>query len=891
MDIAHLRRIGLSVYSDAPAMMLQHKPCNGHFAERALTTKTPTAATSQGPPGASPPLCERALATKAPTVSTSQGLPGASPPFCPCNLLGSAGFADSLVERSGRSPWLQPYRGGEDKGLVVFNSLTNEKEKFVPLEGNKVRWYTCGPTVYDVAHMGHARAYLTFDILRRIMQDYFGYELLYQINITDIDDKIILRSRQNKLFSDFLIEMESKSIQEVHAIVDSAVKAAGQKLRNNAPSEPAADSPLKDKQEFEKLSQEHDLKLKQYEELVAKVQAATDSKDQLMQAARDPMMAALDKAKGHTITDHSIFDAHSRHFENEYFKDMDALGVLRPDVVTRISEYMDGRVQAYVETLVDKGFAYASNGSVYFSIDAFRDRGYHYRKLVPAATTSAAEMAEGEGALVAETAEKRNENDFVVWKKSKPGEPAWPSPWGPGRPGWHIECSVMANDVHSEFLDIHGGGEDLKFPHHDNEMAQSEAYTERPQWVNYFLHAGHLHIEGLKMSKSLKNFITIRQALAEHTARQLRLMFLMQQWDKGMNYSDQAIEMARAEERKTKHFLGSLKFFLRRPHSEEVGDREAKLEASVREADRVVASALRDSFNTAKVIDVIARLREECYASLRALPSAGLAPVSDAADFIQRIFLVLGVEGLVIQKDSSDEWEAALDAFAALRAEVRQYARAKPFDAERVAAAAEAAFPSAAAAREANLLACAQAFESFIQDLQALVERGSPAKEVLDRCDEVRDKDFVALGVRLEDGSDDYFLWMFEDPAVMQQEAREQAEKVAAAVRSKLANKLDLKQKELKAAEKNSINPDALFKSGAYSDMFAEYDEAGVPTKQASGEPVSDKKRKDLKKELAKQQKEYEKIQKQAGREGLPAYLDSIRRELADLEAQLSALS
>lgn len=498
--------------------------------------------------------------------------------YCPCNLLGAAGFAAKAVERAGRAPWCQPI-AGVDKGLMVFNSVTNEKERFVPLQGKKVQWYTCGPTVYDVAHMGHARAYLTFDILRRIMKDYFGYELLYQINITDIDDKIILRSRQNKLFSDFLAEVKAKSLSEVKAIVDDAVAKAGKKLSDKAPAPVADTATVREKQEYEKLSQEHALKLKQHGELVAKVEAASGSKDELLQAAKDPMMAALDKEKGHTVTDHSIFDAHSRHFENEYFKDMDALGVLRPDVVTRISEYMDGRVQRYVEKLVDRGFCYASNGSVYFSIDAFKGRGYHYRKLVPAVTTSAAEMAEGEGALAAETAEKRNENDFVVWKKSKPGEPAWESPWGPGRPGWHIECSVMCDDVQGDCLDVHGGGEDLKFPHHDNEMAQSEAYTGRPQWANYWWHAGHLHIEGLKMSKSLKNFITIRQALAEHTARQLRLMFLMQPWDKGMNYSDQAIEMARAEERKTKHFLGSLRFFLRRPHSQEVGDREAKLEA------------------------------------------------------------------------------------------------------------------------------------------------------------------------------------------------------------------------------------------------------------------------------------------------------------------------
>jgi len=210
-------------------------------------------------------------------------------------------------------------------------------------------------------------------------------------------------------------------------------------------------------------------------------------------------------------------------------------------------------VQEYIEKLEAIGCAYCSSGSVYFDIDGFTKKGFAYRKLVPAACCSAADMEEGEGSLAATDGEKRNPNDFALWKKSKPGEPAWESKWGMGRPGWHIECSVMACHVMKEYLDIHAGGEDLKFPHHDNEIAQSEAYLDRQQWCNYFWHAGHLHIQGLKMSKSLKNFITIRQAMEMHTARQMRILFLMQQWDKGMNYSDAAMGSAKAEERKLTH--------------------------------------------------------------------------------------------------------------------------------------------------------------------------------------------------------------------------------------------------------------------------------------------------------------------------------------------------
>merc|ERR1719215_1591227 len=253
---------------------------------------------------------------------------------------------------------------------------------------------------------------------------------------------------------------------------------------------------------------------------------------------------------------------------------MENLGVLRPDVVTRISTYCDGRVQSFIERLEEMGVAYPASGGVYFDIEPFERRGYRYRKLVPAMCASAKEMEEGEGALAATDGDKKNPNDFALWKKSKAGEPAWESKWGPGRPGWHIECSVMATDINGEYLDIHAGGEDLKFPHHDNECAQSEAYLQRSQWTNYFWHAGHLHIEGLKMSKSLKNFITIRQSLEMHSARQLRIMFLMQPWDKGMNYSDQAIDMAKAEERKMKHFFGSLALWSRQPNGKSPGEQD-----------------------------------------------------------------------------------------------------------------------------------------------------------------------------------------------------------------------------------------------------------------------------------------------------------------------------
>ena len=195
---------------------------------------------------------------------------------------------------------------------------------------------------------------------------------------------------------------------------------------------------------------------------------------------------------------------------------------------------------------------------------------FHYCKLSPEQVQNAALLAEGEGKLTQEFAsEKHSPRDFALWKCSKPGEPSWPSPWGPGRPGWHIECSVMASDVfagifNSPIMDIHSGGVDLKFPHHDNEMAQAEAHAGCTQWVNYFVHAGHLDIKGFKMSKSLKNFITIRQALEQHSPRQVRLCFLLHKYNAGMDYGDNTMSHALVMERQFAEFFHNAKAVLTR---------------------------------------------------------------------------------------------------------------------------------------------------------------------------------------------------------------------------------------------------------------------------------------------------------------------------------------
>lgn len=239
----------------------------------------------------------------------------------------------------------------------------------------------CGPTVYDHSHMGHARTYIGFDVIHRILTDYFGYNVFLAMNITDIDDKIIAKA----------------------------------------------------------------------------IEAKSDFKDI------------------------------SRSMETEFFNDCRHLNIRPPNVITRVSEYIP-EIKAFIQKIIDNGYAYEQNGSVYFDVVKFSKADDHsYAKLEPTNIGDEEKLKEGEGALTATDAalEKKDKKDFALWKKVKEGEPFWESDWGPGRPGWHIECSAMVHAIFNEFpIDVHSGGADLKFPHHDNEIAQSEAYYGCDNWIN-----------------------------------------------------------------------------------------------------------------------------------------------------------------------------------------------------------------------------------------------------------------------------------------------------------------------------------------------------------------------------------------------------------------------
>ena len=632
--------------------------------------------------------------------------------------------------------------------------------------------------------------------------------------------------------------------------------------------------------EKEKLQEGIDaaqFKLVQFQEMdqaVIAIVGNTNDTAQLVETAHDAVAAALDALKGSTVTDHSIYEAHARKWERAYHADVEALGVREPDVVTRVTEFVPQIVE-YIQRIIDNGFAYVAettsdssttSKSVYFDTAAFKVAGYDYRKLKPGDQVSAEEMAEGEGALATATAssennnsapsEKKHPHDFALWKASKPtGEPAWESPWGPGRPGWHIECSVMASDIFGNNLDVHGGGVDLKFPHHDNELAQAEAYHKCNQWVNYFWHAGHLHIAGLKMSKSLKNFITIKQALQEHSPRQLRLMFLLQSWDKPMSYSDQTVDDAKAKERYFKNFFGACKAALRSHdwvalrQGWDTADRA--LHASLIETQERFHAALLDNFATDRALQALVDVVQECNKYLAA--ASNEAPpkslmIKKVARYVTQMLTVFGV------CSGSDEVGFG-DGIGGCGGSDNKEDTVAPF---------------------------VQAFVDFRDTVRgAAKQSGASSKELLDACDQVRDATLAALGVRVEDSADSS-VWKMDDPATIAREVEEKRQKQGEAAAKKREIKIARLEQELEKAIAAAVAPTDIFRL-QQQEKWATFDDAtGLPLTTAAGEALSKSQQKATVKEQKNQEKSYEKLVKVAGSP------EKIAQHLVALEAELN---
>ncbi|XP_017667941.1 cysteine--tRNA ligase, cytoplasmic isoform X1 [Pipra filicauda] len=731
----------------------------------------------------------------------------------PCKLQTSKG-------KRVQPPWSPP-EGTKHSKLCLYNSLTRSKEIFQPQNGKKVLWYCCGPTVYDASHMGHARSYISFDILRRILRDYFKYDIFYCMNITDIDDKIIKRARQNYLFERY---RENKSTPD-QLLEDVRTASELFSVKLNETTDPDK------KQMLERIQNAVKAAFDPLQEAVqAKLPAEEINRchEKLLEEAKDLLSDWLDTKFGSQVTDNSIFSKLPKFWEGEFHKDMEALNVLPPDVLTRVSEYVPEIVD-FVKKIVDNGYGYVSNGSVYFDTMKFDASEKHsYAKLVPEAVGDQKALQEGEGDLSISAdclREKRSPNDFALWKSSKPGEPSWDSPWGKGRPGWHIECSAMAGSILGESMDIHGGGFDLRFPHHDNELAQSEAYFENDHWVRYFLHTGHLTIAGCKMSKSLKNFITIKDALKKHTARQLRLAFLMHSWKDTLDYSSNTMESAIQYEKFMNEFFLNVKDILRAP-TDVTGQfqkweiQEAELNKNFYDKKAAIHESLCDNIDTRSVLEEMRSLVSQSNSYIAAKKSSREMPnrllLENISSYLTQMLKIFGA----IESD---------DALG---------------------------FPVGGNSQNINIESTVMPYLQVLSEFREGVRqiaREKKVTEVLQLSDALRDDILPELGVRFEDheGLPTVVKLVDKDTLLKEREEKKKIEEEKKRKKEEAARKKQ--QQEAAKLEKMKIPPHEMFKSEL--DKYSMFDENGFPTHDTEGKELSKGQIKKLKKLYETQEK------------------------------------
>ena len=378
--------------------------------------------------------------------------------------------------------------------MKIFNTLTRRKEEFVPLEEGKVKMYVCGPTVYNLIHIGNARPMIIFDTVRRYME-YKGYEVNYVSNFTDVDDKIIKKAIE-----------EGVSAEEV-----------------------------------------------------------------------------------------------STRYIKECKKDMADMNVNPATTAPQATQEIQGMIDM-IQTLIDKGYAYpAADGTVYFRVKKFKEYGkLSHKNLDDLQSRFRSLKVSGED-------QKEDPLDFVLWKPKKEGEPSWPSPWCDGRPGWHIECSVMSKKYLGEEIDIHAGGEDLIFPHHENEIAQSECCNGKI-FARYWMHNGFLNIDNRKMSKSLGNFRTVRQIGEQYDLQVLRFFMLNAHYRSPLNFSADLMEAAKNSLERILEAAGKLKDRKDNAAKESITEEELEL---LKEAEGFVTKfedAMDDDFNTADALAAIFEL-------------------------------------------------------------------------------------------------------------------------------------------------------------------------------------------------------------------------------------------------------------------------------------------
>lgn len=419
--------------------------------------------------------------------------------------------------------------------IVLYNTMTKEKEEFKPIEAGKVRMYACGPTVYNFIHVGNGRMSVVFDVVRRYLE-YRGYEVTYVHNFTDVDDRII-------------------------------------------------------------------------------------------NVANERGVSALD------VADQYI---------KEYLYDLELLGIKPATVNPRVTEHIP-EIIAFIEGLITKGLAYESDGDVYYRVLKFDDYGKLSRQSVE-------DLQSGVRIEIGEA--KENPLDFALWKHAKPGEISWSSPWGEGRPGWHIECSAMAMKYLGATFDIHGGGRDLCFPHHENEIAQSEGLTGQT-FANYWMHNGFVNINNEKMSKSLGNFILVRDAVKAFGGPVVRFFYLSTHYRNPINYSSDILEAAKNGLERIQTAIQNLKYALSLYATTESGTPNLELEQQLQALRQQFIVQMDDDFNTADAIATIFELTRMANTYLAA-QQFDKWELQAYLQLFAELVSVLGIE-LVSEDDLLDE--------------------------------------------------------------------------------------------------------------------------------------------------------------------------------------------------------------------------------------------
>ena len=420
--------------------------------------------------------------------------------------------------------------------LQIYNSLTRKKEIFIPLREGMVGMYVCGPTVYSDSHVGHAKSYVSFDIVVRYLR-YLRFSVLYVQNITDVGH--LLDDGEDRM-------LKQSKIEKIH-----------------------------------------------------------------------PMQIA------ETIT-------------RSYFADMDALGIIRPDISPRASGHIIEQIEI-VKQLIDKGYAYEVNGSVYFDVRKYKEYGKLSGRTI--------EESVG-GTRVEVRSEKKNPEDFALWKKAEPEHiMRWQSPWGVGFPGWHVECSAMSMKYLGETFDIHGGGLDNQFPHHECEIAQSECATGKP-FARYWIHNNLVTINGQKMSKSLGNFITLKDAYKKYDPLVVRLFILQSHYRSTLDFSEGALDGAKAGLEKLLNTVDNIQSEIARAASE---TRREQVPLDGESFRKRILQAMDDDFNSPQALAILFDLSREINQSL----SSGKKFTSDSLEGILRVFKELGGSVLGIIPDQT----------------------------------------------------------------------------------------------------------------------------------------------------------------------------------------------------------------------------------------------